>query len=465
MLSKPNTSKADLFRSRLDSIIDMNHSIVRLSFKINWASFTVKFGSLYHEHQGRPGLPIRLMVGLTYLSRMHDLSDEAVLEQWLENPYWQYFCGYEYFQHKLPMDPSSLVRWRKRIGVSGVEFLLQQTIVAAQKTKQLKTSHLNHVNIDTTVQEKAITFPTDAKLYHRMLERLVSEAKRTNIRLRQSYVRKSKQTLQMQGRYSHARQMKRARKETRSLKTYLRRVVGDIRRKCTDLPKDLTDLLLLADRLLLQQKDSKGKLYSVHASEVECIAKGKSHKRYEFGSKVSVATTSRDNWIIGIQAHHGNPWDGHTLGIVIDQIKRLAGKAPGKAYCDRGYRGHDYDGDTEIKIVGGSRKHLSRWERMWYKRRSAIEPIIGHLKSDNRMDRNRLKGKDGDMINAMLAGCGRNLRKLQQILFLLFRILFNWFQKVENRVVFIKSATPIKILRNPDQVKGIIENRNCLNSE
>jgi len=419
MLSKPQFSDPELFRSRLDSIIDLNHSLIRLSNQIDWDIFSERFGSLYHDAKGRPGLPIRLMVGLTYLSRMHDLSDEAVVEYWLENPYWQYFCGFEYFQHRFPLDPSSLVRWRKRIGADGVEFLLQQTIATAQQMKQLKAVHLNRINIDTTVQEKAITFPTDSKLYHRMRERLVCEARKAGIELRQSYVRKSKYALLMQSRYSHARQMKRARRETRRLKTYLGRVMRDIQRKCSEPPESLSELLSSAERLLEQKKTSKNKLYSVHAPEVECIAKGKLHKKYEFGCKVSVATTSRDNWVIGIQAHHGNPWDGHTLGSVLDQVKRLTGHLPKEAYCDRGYRGHDYKGKAKITVVGGRRrKRLTRWQRNWYKRRSAIEPIIGHLKSGNRMDRNRLKGVEGDRINAMLAGCGRNLCKLLQILFL-----------------------------------------------
>ncbi len=426
MLSKPKLSKADLFRSHLEQIINMNHSMVHLSRQINWNAFSNRFGSLYHDRKGRPGLPIRLMVGLTYLSRMHNLSDEAVVEQWVENPYWQYFCGFEYFQHRFPLEPSSLVRWRKRIGVEGVEFLLQETINSAQRSGHLKQSHLTRINVDTTVQEKAITFPTDAKLYNRMRERLVSEARKADIDLRQSYVRKGKRALLMQSRYSHARQMRRAKRETKRLKTYLGCVVRDIRRKCSDPADSLLELLSLADRLLVQERKSKNKLYSVHAPEVECIAKGKLHKKYEFGCKVSVATTSRDNWIIGIQAHHGNPWDGHTLKSVLDQVKRLTGWSAVEAYCDRGYRGHDYDGETEIKVVGRKRKSLTRWQRKWYKRRSAVEPIIGHLKSDNRMERNRLKGEEGDRINALLAGCGRNLHKLLRILFLPLEIVLDF---------------------------------------
>jgi len=244
---------------------------------------------------------------------MFDLSDEAVVEGWLENPYWQYFCGFEYFQHDFPIDPSSLVRWRKRIGKEGAEFLLQQTLATAKRNGRLKKRHLHKINVDTTVQEKNITFPTDAKLFHRMCERLVKEARKIGVALRQTYVRVGKEILLRQSRYAHAKQFKRAQAQTKRLKTILGRVVRDIGRKCSEPPPKLAELLALAMRLLAQQKESKNKLYSVDAPEVECIAKGKARQRYEFGCKVGVATTSRDNWVIGVQALHGNPYDGRTL--------------------------------------------------------------------------------------------------------------------------------------------------------
>lgn len=404
-------SEAELFRSRLDQMLDLDHALVRLSQQINWAALDERFGSLYVEKVGRPGLSIRLLVGLTYLSRMYDLSDEAVVAMWVENPYWQYFCGCDYFQHHFPLDPSSLVRWRKRIGKDGVEFLLQQTLCTAQATGQLTERHLAKVNVDTTVQEKAVRYPTDSRLYHRMLERLVNAAQGAGIALRQSYARVSKKAFVMHSRYAHARQMKRARKETKKLKTYLGRVVRDLRRKCPSPSGVLVELLALADRLLSQQRTDTKKLYSVHAPEVECLAKGKAHKQYEFGCKVSVVTTSRDNWVVGVAALPGNPYDGHTLAQALAQVTRLTGWQPQAAFCDQGYRGHGYDGETRIEIVD-RRKVRSRTQRKWRKRRAAIEPVIGHLKSDHRMDRNLLKGSLGDAINALLSGCGRNLKKL-----------------------------------------------------
>lgn len=413
---KPTTNN-DLFKSRLDAMINLNHPLAKLSRVIDWTAFEKKFGPLYRPDFGRPALPIRLMVGLTYLSRIYDLSDEAVVDMWLENPYWQYFCGYEYFQHQFPLDPSSLVRWRKRLGADGMEFLLQQTVATAFTTGQLTEQHVAKVNVDTTVQEKNIAFPTDSKLYHRCRERLVKEARKQGIDLRQTYARVSKKILFQASNYGRARQFKRAGAQTKKLKTLLGRVVRDIRRKCHDPGDSLQVLLQSADRLLEQKRNSKNKLYSVHAPEVECIAKGKAHKHYEFGCKVSVASTSRDNWVVGIQAHHGNPYDGHTLPSVIDQIERLTGLQPGEVYCDQGYRGSGYSGDTRIIVVDRKRKTKSRSERKWKKRRAAIEPIIGHLKSDHRMGRNYLQGKAGDVLNALMAGCGRNLRKLLQILF------------------------------------------------
>lgn len=396
MLKKKQATTLELFQSRLDVICSPKHPLVKLSCQIDWSFFEEEFGQYYSEGKGRPAKPIRLMVALHYLKHTYNESDESVVDRFVENPYWQYFAGYEYFSHEYPIDPTSLVKWRKRIGSKGVEKLLQGVIMTGMSSGLIKSSHFNKVNVDTTVQEKAISYPTDSKLYHKMREKLVEEAQERGIELRQSYKRLSKSALSKQGRYSHAKQFKRARKETRKLKTYLGRVVRDIRRKVDNPDQELKDLLELADQLLEQEKDSKNKIYSIHAREVECISKGKVHKRYEFGNKVSIVSTSRDNWIIGALSFHGNPYDGHTLDEVLSQVKRLTGKTPREAYCDLGYRGYNYSGETKIQISkrGKAYRNLSRWMRKWMKRRSAIEPIIGHLKSDNRMGRNYLKGED-----------------------------------------------------------------------
>jgi len=282
------------------------------------------------------------------------------------------------------------------------------------------------VNVDTTVQEKTIAFPTDARLYHKMRKALVRRAKQLDIRLRQSYRFTGKRTLFKQHRYAHARQMKRAAKMTRKLKTILGRVVRDIERKACKTRGEIRDeplreLLALARRLLAQQRDSKNKLYSVHAPEVECIAKGKAHKRYEFGCKASVATTSKSNWIVGAQTLHGNPYDGHTLAAASAQIERLTRKTPGDVMVDQGYRGHNYTGNATVHVVRTIPKRATRAVHRMLKRRAAVEPTIGHLKSDNRRSRNHLTGQAGDQINTLLAAAGYNLRKLlRRIVFSLF---------------------------------------------
>lgn len=418
--SSSTTSPGDLFRARLEQILDREHPLFRLGRQIDWAAFEREFGVLYVEKVGRPGLPIRLMVGLHYLKHAFDESDESVVERLLENPYWQDFCGFEYFQHRMPLDPSSLVRWRKRVGPEKMEKLLGETVSTAQRGGLVSERHLERVNVDTTVQEKAIAHPTDARLYHKARRALVREARKAGIELRQSFERLGKRAVVMQGRYAHARQMKRARRETKRLRLYLGRVVRDIRRKCAEPGERLGHLLLLAERIWRQRRNDTGKLYSVHAPEVECIAKGKAHKKYEFGCKVSVATTSRDNWIVGVHALHGNPYDGHTLKGALEQVERVTGWAAANAYCDRGYRGVPSTlGATTVHVGTPRRRSTPRAAWRWLKRRAAVEPVIGHLKGDHRMDRNPLKGKDGDRINALLAACGYNLRKLLRAFFAL----------------------------------------------
>ena len=428
MRPKKENNPLELFQSRLDQILNMEHPLIALAVQINWQEFEDKFGAYYSETHGRRGIPVRLMVGLHYLKHAFDLSDESVVLGFIENPYWQYFCGYEYFQHNFPIDPSSLTRWRKRVGDGGIEHLLQELLETAKRAGHLKRSDVGHVNVDTTVQEKAIAFPTDARLYHKMRVALVRAAEARGIRLRQSYKRLSKQVLAKQGRYAHAKQLNRSRKMTKKLKTYLGRVYRDIQRKVPEPDAELKELLALTDRLLLQKQKDKNKLYSIHAPEVECISKGKAHKRYEFGCKVSLVTSANRNWILGVSAVHGNPYDGHTLQDALAQSKRLVGWQPRQATVDLGYRGHNYQGTTEIAIVNyRTMKSKTRTVRKWFKRRAAIEPVFGHLKSDNRMNRNLLKGREGDKINALLAACGFNLRKLLKAFLLWVKNRFSWF--------------------------------------
>ena len=385
-------SVGDLFRARLEQILDHEHELYRLAGAIRWATFDEAFGALYVENKGRPGLPTRLMAGVHYLKHAFDESDESVVAKLLENPYWQHFCGFAYFQHQVPLDPSSMTRWRQRVGPEGVEKLLAATVETAKRGKVLDKSHVERVNVDTTVQEKAIAFPTDARLYDKARRVLVRAAEDRGIELRQSYPRLGKRALVRQGRYAHARQMNRARRETKKLKTYLGRVIRDVRRKSPEPDTQMATLLSRAQRIHGQARKDKGKLYSMHAPEVECIAKGEAHKKYEFGCKVSVASTSRDNWIVGIQALSGNPYDGHTLEGALAQVARVTGWTVGTAYCDRGYQGNPATlGKTTVQVCKGRKKSMTRSAWNWVKRRAAVEPIIGHLKADHRMERNHLK--------------------------------------------------------------------------
>ena len=383
MLPKATDNQNLLFSARLEQILSHSHPLYKLADAIDWSEFDKAFGKLYDPGQGRPAKPIRLMVGLHYLKHTYDLSDEDVVARWIENPYWQYFCGCSHFQHEFPIDPSLMTKWRNKIKAEGMEKLLEVTIKTGLKTRMVKPTEFKKLSVDTTVQEKAITFPTDAKLYQRMRERLVSEARDCGIELRQSYLRKGKQALVMYGRYANARHYKRSRKQLRKLKTYLGRVTRDIERKLQPSQNaELEKLLGLSHRLLLQKRHDKNKLYSIHAPEVVCISKGKSHKRYEFGCKVGVVTTMRSPLVLGIQAFEGNPFDGHTLNSSIEQAERLGSFKAEEVYVDRGYRGHDYRGEAMVHIVRSGWRKLPRSLRRWLKRRSVVEAVIGHSKNE-----------------------------------------------------------------------------------
>jgi IS5 family transposase len=409
----------DLFRVELHQLIDRRHPLVQLADQIHWEEFHATFAPLFCPDNGRAACPVRLMVGLHYLKHTFDLSDEDTVAQWVENPYWQYFCGGKFFEHTLPIHPSSMSRWRSHLREAGVETMLAELIATGLRSGAIRPTMLARINVDTTVQEKFVRFPTDARLYDRMRERLVQAAQRRGLALRQSYTRVGRHTLTRQQRYASAQQFRRARRMTKRLHTLLGRVVRDIERKSTARDAELAELLSRAERLLAQQRQDREKLYSVHAPEVECLAKGKAQKRYEFGCKVSVASTSRGNWIVGARALHGNPYDGHTLSGALQQVERLCGQKPQTAFVDLGYRGHGVEGESEVHVVPRKRRHLAKSLRRWMNRRAAIEPVIGHLKSGHRMERNRLKGRVGDQLNAVLSACGFNLRKLLRAFFCL----------------------------------------------
>ena len=425
------TGEQDLFRSRLDQIIDLRHPLVKLARETDWAFLERTFGEAYTDGPGQPPLPTRLMAGLIILKYTHNLSDEALCERWVENPYYQYFCGEEFFQHKLVLDRSSLSNWRKRMGEEKVKALLQESLSVAAKTGAVKPSQLSEVIVDTTVQPKNVMFPTDARLLNRAREILVRLAKRYGVDLRQSYARVGKFALIKHQRYAHAKQFKRANRALKKLRTYLGRVIRDVARKIEgDVWLEemiFGPVLSLARRVRDQKAHQRGpKVYSLHAPEVECIGKGKAHRPYEFGVKVSVTTMLRrakgGQFVTHVKSLPDNPYDGHTLGTVIPDMEALVGNTLQRVFVDKGYRGHNAPPDYKFRVfIAGQRRRMTPKIKREMRRRSAVEPVIGHMKAEHRMGRNYLWYRQGDAINAVLAAAGYNFSLLLRWLRLLLR--------------------------------------------
>ena len=409
---KRATGAQPLIGNRLEFMIDLDHELVLLAKAIDWEAISREFRPMYCPDNGRPAIPTRLMAGLQLLKHTFNLSDEQVVVRWTENPYWQFFCGEEFFRHKLPINPSQMTRWRQRIGEKGVEKLLQITIEAGKATKTITERSFEKVIVDTTVQPKAIQHPTDARLYRKVHAAMLRIAEKEGLDLRQSYRLMMERAFRKHGGHMKAKQFKRARKVLRSLKTMAGRVLRDVERKLDDTGFERhKGAMLLSELALSQKRKTKNKVYSLHASEVECIGKGKAHRPYEFGVKVSLAVTHKEGFVVGIQACAGNPFDGHTLEGQLDQVERLTGRLPKLTFVDRGYKGHGVPEDRSRVLISGTRK-LGYTLKRHLRRRAAIEPEIGHMKADGLLGRNFLKGMQGDAINAMLCGAGHNLRKI-----------------------------------------------------
>ena len=403
----------DLLRPRLTDMIDLRHELVRLEALIDWEFFEREWAGFFPSHTGRPAMSPRLVAGLLYLQHAYGLSDEAVVARWVETPYHQHFCGETFFQPRPPIDPSSLTRWRQRIGEEGVEWLLTKTIEVGHDAGVIDERSAETVIIDTTVMEKAIAHPTDARLYERARLRLMKLAREAGLSLRQSYARLAPRLAGQVGRYAHARQFQRMRKGLRTLKGYTGRIMRDIQRQLgaisdPGLRDRIAKEIVLADRLLRQKPKDRRKLYALHEPEVDCISKGKARVRYEFGCKVSVATTHREGFVVGMRAMPGNPYDGHTLQEALEQVAILTDTRPRRAFVDRGYRGHGVEG-TDV-FISGQRRGMTSALKRDLRRRSAIEPRIGHMKTDGRLARCPLKGTLGDALHAVLCGCGHNIR-------------------------------------------------------
>ena len=418
---RPKKPKAgdegDLFRARLDQIINMKHELVQLAGKIDWGWIDDQIAPLYSD-KGRPGIEARFVVGLLLLKHIYGLSDEGVCERWVHDPYFQHFTGETFFQHAFPHERSDLSHWRKRFG-DRLELLLAESLRIAHDTGALRTRDLKRVTVDITVQPKAITFPTDAKLLHAAVEGLNRLVRKHGVRLRQSYRRIAKRAAMMAGRYAHAKQFKRHHRQLRLLKSRLGRIIRDIRRKIEGRPEleaVFEAPLARAAQIRSQQQRQRGwRLYSFHAPEVECIGKGKASAPYEFGVKASIVTTNSrapgGQFVLHAKALPGNPYDGHTLGGIIDATEKLTGCAIERAYVDKGYRGHTTERPRRVFISGQKRGVFGIIERE-LRRRSAIEPVIGHMKSDGHLGRCHLKGREGDAINVILTAVGHNLRRI-----------------------------------------------------
>jgi IS5 family transposase len=409
MYFKPTPDIQPTFFFSLADTLDQQHPLFVLARVIEWEVFEEAFGKHYHPTFGRPCKPIRLMVGLLILKQVRNLSDESVVEQWSENTYYQHFCGNTQFTPCAPCEASELVHFRKRIGEAGAELILKESIrVNGEDAKE------TDVVVDTTVQEKNITYPTDAKLHRKIIATCAKIADVAQTDVRQSYTRTLKRLSLDQRFRTHPRNAVRCRKADRKVRTIAGRLVRELVRQLSPQSPWHTDLVLF-QRVLSQKRGDTGKVYSLHEPEVLCIAKGKEHKKYEFGSKFSFVKTMTTNVIVGALDVR-DAYDGNTLESALAQSQRLTGVRAKRATGDRGYRGPKEIGGTTIQIPGAFKNGVTGYQqrrlRHAFRRRAAIEPVIGHTKSDHRLGRNFLKGVVGDAINGMLSAAAFNFKRM-----------------------------------------------------
>ena len=438
----------DFFRSRLDQMIDLRHPLAVLAGRLPWTRIEAALAPAFARKDrlgkviagsdlfgttleitgagvsaaGRPRLPIRLMASLLYLKHAFNLSDEELVARWSENVVWQYFSGLAYYTPNFPCDATQIGRFRTTIGEAGVEELLKATIDTAVQTQAVRPAEFERVIVDTTVQEKAIAHPVDSRLLEIARAKVVQAAKRVGIALKQTFVKEGKELRRKAGGYAHAKQFRRLCRTVKRQRTILGIVLREIKRKLTSATREspgaithLNTLLERAERIRQQQPKDKNKLYALHAPEVECIGKGKARKPYEFGVKASIAVTPKSGLMVGARTFPGNPDDGHLLSAQLEQTRILledAGREPKEVVVDLGFRGVDRDNPGIEIIHRGKYTSLTRQQRRWLRRRQAVEPAIGHLKSDHRMDRCWLQRQLGDALHAVLCATGYNLRWL-----------------------------------------------------
>lgn len=409
MLHQPKHTNQMGFYSTFEEQLSRKHPLYILANKINWQLFEDSF-SKHYSNEGRPAKPIRLMVALLLLKHIRNLSDESVVEQWSENSYYQYFSGEKMFAAGPPCEASELVHFRYRIGEAGMELIFQESIRINGDDSNDK-----HVNVDTTVQEKNITYPTDNKLHRKIIKKCHAITNDLGLPVRQSYVRVLK-TLAVNQRFrNHPKNKSKARKADKKVKTIAGRLVRELER---NLPaaSSYANTISLFKSVLAQKRGDSNKIYSLHEPDVQCISKGKEHKKYEFGNKVSIVYTQNTGVIVGAKSFR-NEYDGHTLAPSLEQVQRLIGRAPHSATADRGYRGHTQIGQTIIQIPKPfnnkqQTKYRQQKLKQAFKRRAAIEPVIGHLKSDHRLSRNFYHKIFGDNINVLLSAAAFNFKRM-----------------------------------------------------
>jgi len=440
----------DFFRARIDAMINLNDPLAVLATQLPWRQIEAAIASKFeHQHRtgeileaqdlfgttqtllgagrsnaGRPKLPIRLMASLLYLKHSFDHSDEELVVRWSENILWQYFSGSDYYEHRVPCDATQIGRFRRDLGEDGLELLLKATIDTAVAIEAVTPKDLERVIVDTTVQEKAIAHPTDSRLLEIARHKVVTAAKRCGIQLKQTFAKEGKALRWKAGGYAHAKQFRRLKRVVKRQRTILGVVMREVQRKMqgTNLgvnpskaADDLTLWLERAERVRTQHRFDQKKLYALHAPEVECIGKGKAKKPYEFGVKSAIVVSHQHGLMLGARTFPGNPYDGHILSAVLEQTTNLTqdvGATLKHIVVDLGFRGVDADNPDKEVIHKGKYKSLNTQQKTWLRRRSAVEPAIGHLKSDHRMDRCWLKGALGDALHCISCAAGYNVRWL-----------------------------------------------------
>ena len=431
MLSKPKNTSQLGFYTTFEEQLNHRHALYRLTGKINWKVFEESFSRHYSSNMGKPAKPIRLMVGLLILKQIRNLSDEDIVMQWAENAYYQYFCGENSFCSKEPCVPTELVEFRKRIGTEGIELILKESIRVNGKD-----ADDDHLSGDTSVQEKNITYPTDDKLYKKIIDKCQSIAEQEQIELRQSYSRTVKKLSVIQRFRKNKGGDVKARKASKKIKTIAGRLTRELKRKLTPvaLNKWGQDLDLF-ERVLAQKRGDSNKVYSLHEPEVKCYTKGKEHKRFEFGSKVSVLVTQRTGVIVGALNFTDTLHDSKTLPLALDQYQRLNEKEAKNLWLDRGYKGPKKINETLLHTPKPD-KNITKSKRKKHSRRAAIEPVIGHLKQHFRMARNFLKGAKGDATNLMMAAAAWNFKRVMNLLKagqfqFYYQLILNWLSALK----------------------------------